>query len=161
MTFHLGFQPLEAPPVLPPKDTDVRVEFPFQADGTDVDDDDEYTQGGHDDERIIWKRDFTALPPGPGYTLSSVTETSIERVDPSHDLSDPVGASYKVKDKSTFTIFLDDVNFQREPAIRFAIKLIWNPPDQSTVQQKYQQDLVEYTEAKRREAHAQYVSTVT
>jgi hypothetical protein len=160
-----SLQPPDAPQKLASKETRFSVDFPFEVAAGDRDTDERYRNGDDDEgDHIVWQREYDASPPAAGYTIASVLEQAIVRVDPDNDPPD-VTAQYdpvQVNGQAStrFRISLPDVNFNDQTVIRFNLKIIWNPPDQSDEWKTYKQHLDEYTEAKRRAAHAAYVQEV-
>jgi hypothetical protein len=158
--------PPEAPPKLDPKTAQLVVEFPYQS-TTGADDEDDVTyykgddqEGGlNDNDFIVWQKKFKAAPPGTGYTLADVKEVSVDRIDPDEDMPQ-VAATYKPVDETTFEISLDQVNFNDQPAIRFVLELIWDPPEDTQEQQAYKARLDKYTEQSQRAAQAELVKAV-
>src|SRR5262249_11911807 len=135
------------------------VTVQFDLEPSDADNENDWTQGRAGDDRIVWERDYPATPPAPGYILAAVRESRIDKVDPGEDLPQ-VGARYTPIAADRFRISLDSVNFNEQPAIRFVLKLIWNPPDQSAALDAYKQKIAEFTERQQRAAHAEYVEAI-
>ena len=160
-----NIQPPEAPTPLPPKSDKFTFEFAFQQTNGD-EREGQYVREVHKGDEIIWQKVVTAPLPGLGYYLHDVIEDRYERTDPNNDPPE-VSATYDTSadDPSLgpdqFRINFDTVAFKDQPSIRFFITLIWNPPPISDEQRKaYEQQLAEYHERERREAHAQYVQAV-
>ena len=160
-----NIQPPEAPTPLQPKSEKFTFEFAFQqTKGNEREG--QYVRGVHNGDEIIWQKVVTAPLPGLGYYLHDVIEDRYERTDPNNEPPE-VSATYDTSadDPSLgpdqFRINFDTVAFKDQPSIRFFITLIWNPPPISDEQRKaYEQQLAEYHERERREAHAQYVQAV-
>jgi hypothetical protein len=163
-----SIQPPEGPPVLRPKEENLTFDFPYQMTRDNGErPESDYYEGLESEEdgsewsgrtKIVWERDYEASPPGPGYTLASVTVTGWQGSTPGkRQPATTPRVSFK---ENKFKLSLPYVTFGESNNIRFAIKLLWNPPNQSGAQAEYQNKLKEYTEAKRREAHAQYVSAI-
>lgn len=161
-------QPPEAPVALGPTTTEVTVNFPYQADGTDDDRGATFYEGSDHDsglrgspERIIWRRSFSAPPPGIGYSLNpnGVQELAIERVDPDRDPPE-VAAQFEVIGDNRFRISLPQINFHDQPSIRFVLELLWDPPDQSDALAAYRQKVDEYTAQQQREQQTALLDAV-
>jgi hypothetical protein len=152
-----AIDPPEAPTILPAKDEQVTVQFDLEP--SDADDENDWNHGVAGDDRIVWEREYPATPPAPGYTLAAVREVRIEKVDPGED-QPRVGPRYTPLPPDRFRISLDSVNFNEQPAIRFVVKLIWNPPDQSAAFDAYKAKVAEFTERQQRAAHAEYVEAI-
>lgn len=161
-----SLEPPEAPVALAQKTEPYSVVVPFEGIGNNPDHDnrnelyiDGYEDGDTSDDQIqhIWE--FDAPPPGPGYTLASITETSIEPVDPEEGRPS-ASALYEPIVPARFRITMNQVKFENQPAIRFALQLIWNPPDQAAALADFQKHWAEYTQAKSREGRLAYVRAV-
>ena len=167
-----GIQPPDSPVFPQPKAVDFAAEFAYEVakkpDGTishrDMGDDFRWEEiGGQlwfksDDAYIVPLREYAAPPPAPDYRLVNATIVShappnlLVAADP--EISDEVGGK--------FTIKLKNVNFDGNPAIQFALRLIWKP-DASLLQKakdQYEQKYNEYIEAKSRKAKEEYVKAV-
>lgn len=161
-------QPPEAPVALQAKTTEITVNFPYQADGTDDDRGATFYEGSDRDtglrgspERIVWRRHFTAPAPGAGYKLNAngVQEVSVERVDPDRDPPE-VAADYSVVTDDEFVIALPQVNFHDQPAIKFVLELLWDPPDQAAAEAAYAQKLAEFTARQQREEQSALIEAM-
>lgn len=150
--------PPDAPVILAPKEQSFEAIVPFRGVGNNDDRDELYTDGMRDGDRRAPRIDpvasFSAVPPDHGYELAGVQLSSIDRVNPEEDLPF-VAASFRVTSATEFTIRLDQVNFEDQPSIRFLLKLIWNPPDQTAAIQIYEAKLLEYTNERRKREHLQ------
>lgn len=156
--------PPDAPKPLPYKEVDYSVNFPYEADGTDEDKDERYVNGKNvetdEKDKIIYIRYYEVMPPEAGYTLKSINELSIEKVNPEEDYPE-VAAKYDVDSQNNkFSITLDDVNFNDQPEIKFNLKLIWKPPDQTQEMLSYQKDLAKYSEKNSRLSYIEYLKSV-
>ena len=161
-----NIQPPEAPSILAPKDEIIRIDFPYEMvvnHGEDLEDD--YIQGVEETTgllsptKIVWEREYDAVPPGQNYKIASVNLTAVERGNPEADSPD-VSSNITIIGNNRFKVSLPLVNFGGSASIRLILKLIWNPPEQTAAQEEYKKKLVEYTDARRREAHSQYVNAV-
>jgi len=166
-----SIQPPEAPPVLPSKEESITFDFPYQMTRNNGSrPESHYYQGLETEEdgselygrtMIVWEREYSATPPGHGYKLNNVSVTGYQgtgrgKNQPSAIPKIPLDT---IKDNK-FKLSLPYVTFGDSDGIRFVIKLIWTAPNQSDLQEQYKQKMAEYTEARRREAHAQYVDIV-
>lgn len=149
---------------LEPKETEMTVEFPFKSlnqinDSTH----DLYTNGWHSsDNRIDHTKQYRAQPP-LDYELSSVVAISIDRVDPQKDI--PLVAERIKVDKKTegkFTITLNRVNFYHQPAIKFTLKLMWEPTEEAkkNIEKENSARKTLYNEQQRRKAHDDYIKAI-
>lgn len=152
--------PPEAPPQMLPKEETYTVVVPFCAIGQHDNRSDKYFNGQENDgDRIKIDFEFAAPPPGLGYTLASIMENSIERVNPEED-QPQVAARYEITGDTSFQITLDQVEFNNQPSIRFVLNLIWNPPSQVEAMNQYRADLDKYNNERSREQHIAYVKAV-
>jgi hypothetical protein len=157
-----SIQPPEAPPTLDAKESEFTIDFPYQAIGESSDTDERFHRGDDGEgDKIRWQHSYNAVPPATGYNLNSIRLNSIERVDPGEDYPE-VTPTFHVtdKDKGTFLIVLDWVNFHDQPAIKFVLNLTWDPPDQKAVLEEFNKKLATYKEQQRREAYEKYVTAV-
>ena len=161
-----SIEPPEAPVALAQKAEPYSVVIPFEGIGSNPDHDnrnelyiDGYEDGDRSDDQIrhIWE--FDAPPPGPGYILASIVETSIEPTDPEEGRPS-ASAIYETIGDARFRITLKQVKFEDQHAIRFALQLIWDPPDQTQALTDFEQKWDEYTQAKSREGRLAYVKAV-
>jgi len=162
---HGDLEPPAAPQSLPSKETELKVEFPFSPLTDDNDDEDDYWQGKHDDSRIVWQKTFRGTPPAPGYVLADVQESSPTRAYDTDEGSPTVDASYDAPLEGTtdqFRINLNFVNFNSHRTLTFDLKLIWDPDEalRAAANAEFQKKWAEYTEERRRLAHAAFVEAV-
>jgi hypothetical protein len=149
--------PPEAPPQLPVQSTDFEFRFPWAPDAG-ADENELYVQGAAagSDKRIAWTRDVFPPPPAAGYTLTSVTELAVEGTNPGK-WRPLVNASYEVKDATHFTVSLQQARFYGNDALRFSVRTLWAPPDQTAVFDAYQKKLAEFDLEQRQRLHKEYV----
>ncbi len=161
-----SIEPPEAPVALAQKAEPYTVQIPFEGTGSDPDHDnrnelyiDGYEDGDTSEDQIkhIWE--FDAPPPGPGYKLASIVETSIDKTDPEEG-QPSVSAVYEPIGDARFRITMKQVKFEDQHAIRFSLQLIWNPPDQSAAEAEFQTKWEAYTQAKSREGRTAFVKAV-
>jgi enamine deaminase RidA (YjgF/YER057c/UK114 family) len=166
-------QPPDMPEPLQPKTTDFQVEVPFHGlFGNDDNGGALYvngtqgpplpTQAPRDIQYIF---DFPVTPPAAGYTIVSAVEKNVQRVDPNNDPAE-VAAIYntfppsKQVPDNMLVIELTNVKWNDQSAIGFDLELQWAPPSPDPGMVEYEKQYREYTKAKKRAAHADYVNAV-
>jgi hypothetical protein len=152
--------PPEAPPQLSVRNTDITILFPWEPLTKDAGATDVYVNGRRDNQRIRWKKTFTAVPPAPGYTLSAVTTSSFQKVDPDNNMPE-VTAKYVIDPaKNSFEMQLLRADYNDQSAIRAVLQLVWSPPDQSAAAAEYQIKLKAAQEKESRASRQAYVAAV-
>jgi hypothetical protein len=167
--FQTTVPPPEAPPALSAKKDQYVFTFDFEPldeEAADDGGDEEYHQGVDIAEapegKIRWFKDISVNSPATGYKLKSAAVISADRVDPEEDAPNPVATKCDVNaDGESFRIFLNKVNFQDQPSIRFTVDLIWDPPQiDAATEQEYKKKMETYTEETQKAAHAAYVKAM-
>lgn len=76
---------------------------------------------------------FQSQPPTPGFRLKSVRLGAIRGTDPSKDAPSLFAAHTTIEDEAVgrFTVVVDAVNFEQNPAIEVTAELLFEPPPQS------------------------------
>lgn len=159
------------PPDLAPPSFDVAPEdfqftVSFEPTSDEYDDNTDYHRGkGCDDAcRIKWQFEFSAPSPQPGYELVSVVQKNFERTDPDHDKPSLWALRYRVLDKKTgkFRVRLNDVNFEKQPAVTVTVGLTWNVSEKTRqdAEDQYATGIATYEQAKQREAQIAMVNAL-
>lgn len=155
-----GLQPPEAPVELPKKTVEVIIQFPYEnapdSEGNEMDVtfyDGDDREGGwfSNNDKIIWRREYQAEPPAPGYTMDAHIDFQVNH-------SSTVAAELtRINDQGKFKIALHQVNFDDKPSINFKVTTYWNPPDQSAALAAYQSKVAEFNAEKSRKEKEAYV----
>ncbi|NKQ52292.1 hypothetical protein HFP15_05305 [Amycolatopsis sp. K13G38] len=162
-------QPPATPVDPPPKSSPLAVRFDFEGFPPRDPDDATYADGVANkgnpllERRIRWERTFTAKAPEAGYQLAAVAVTSVERVDPDHDPASIVVPEFVVETSSTnvFTLRLRQVNFQEQPALMFALDLLWEAPALTkAAQARYDAQEAQFLAKLQRQEKDEYVTAV-
>jgi hypothetical protein len=180
-----AIQSPDAPTSPPVKTTDLQVNFDYENttrdDGTIFgggprnDDDNRYQFGKELDapsvneahNRVVWQREYEAPPPLPGYELTSISELSFDKVDATQGLP-TIGPAYATRaddpslPPTKFRVSMNYLVWNNQNAIRLTLRLVWSPPQSliDAAESAYQAKIVEFTEGKRRAAHADYLAAV-
>jgi hypothetical protein len=103
---------------------------------------------GEEDEYIVAHFEYTAIPPGPGYKLSTAPENRITKVSATtssgqvakflatYDVVDPVSGRFRIN--------CTNVHFGGGPYIAFTLSLVWEPPAVNPADAGYQEELAAY-----------------
>ncbi len=159
-------QPPDAPQPLEAKETQFQFTFPFKAAAGDPDTDDDFTRGANGSDKIVWQMPAKVASPAAGYTLSEVNMVTYTAPDPSASIhaapsfSIAAPGAGTVPIEGSFTMKLDQVNFDDQPYLVFNLRLLWAPPDPKIAQADYEKQLAGYKAKQRQEEHALYVTTV-
>jgi hypothetical protein len=155
----------EAPAGPQPKEDEYEYVCYFEPKKRSTDMEDEDYQDGKEvgDVGVIrheW--DVELAPPGPGYTLASVTPKSFEGTDPDNDPPVIGEATYEPTRPNKFRITLRKVNFEDNRGIRFIFRLIWKPDPQTEIAAKaaFDKKQVDLTNQKERAGRTEFVNAV-
>jgi hypothetical protein len=156
-----------SPPSFEMLESDYHFNVPFAPTTDSEDDNGDYIKGKHHDDngkKIKWKFKFNAPAPQRGYMLNSVREINYERTDPDHDPPSRWATSYKVTnaDNGEFEIWLNEANFEKQPAIKVTVKLIWSVSDSVKIEaeNQYKSKLDQFNYQKQREAQVAFVDAL-
>ncbi len=153
----------DAPVGLAPKTVELAIQFAYEntpgSEGHEMDvifyNGDDHEGGLNNNDKIVWRRKYKAVAPGPGYTLdkhmdcitnhSSVVAAEVIQLDP----------------QGTFEIVLREANFDDHPFIAFQITTYWSPPPTSADAQKaYDDALKAYDAEKERLLKEAYMASI-
>jgi hypothetical protein len=158
-----GLQRPDAPVAQAPKSVDLSIQYAYEntldSEGHEMDvifyDGDDHEGGANNNDKIVWRRKYKAVAPGPGYTLD-------EHIDYVTTHSSVVGADViQLDQQGTFEIVLHEVNFDDRPSILFQITTYWNPPPISADAQKaYDDALKAYDAEKERLLKEAYMASI-
>ena len=132
-----------------PKAVEVSIQYAYEntadSEGHEMDvifyNGDDHESGANNNDKIVWRRKYKAVPPGPGYTLD-------EHMDYVTNHSSVVAAEVILVDQQgTFEIVLHEANFDDKPSILFQITTYWNPPPISADAQKAYDDALKAYDA--------------
>jgi hypothetical protein len=169
-----GVQPPLAVTPLEPKTTQYTAAFHFEgrpnSEG-DVtgDNDQEYWNGRSDpsdedgeDDWIVYKRKYTPDLPGTGYLLNADHHSIVEiAIDSPDEGDDPIIATphyWISKDRKSFAIHLQHVDFNERNVINFHVQLAWDPPPISEEAKKaYDDELTKYHSDQKKAQHAAFI----
>ena len=156
--------PDQAPPSFDQMETDYVCNIPFSPNGDDYDDDDEYVKGAGDGDGIQWEFKFTAPSPKSGYELKDAREVSFERTTTDHDSPSKWATSYTVTDRGAgeFEVDLLEVNFEKQPAVKVTVKLIWGVKDdvRAAAEAAYIRNIDTYNQKQQQEAQKAMVDAL-
>ena len=153
----------DAPVGLAPKSVELAIQFAYEntpdSEGHEMDvifyNGDDHEGGLNNNDKIVWRRKYKAVAPGPGYTLDP-------HMDYVTNHSSVVAAEVtQVDQQGTFEIVLHEANFDDKPFIAFQITTYWSPPPTSADAQKaYDDALKAYDAEKERLIKEAYMASV-
>jgi hypothetical protein len=152
--FNTSAPPDLAPPTFENSETDYVFQIPFDPTTEDYDDNGDYIDGKNGGDRIKKRFNYETASPQPGYKIKAVTELHIEKTDPDHDPPSLWSIRYSPKGDGKFEAYLDEVNFEKQPAVRVTVRLLWGPTDKTMeeAQKEYEENVNKYEKQQQQKA---------
>ncbi|MFJ7073524.1 hypothetical protein [Streptomyces sp. NPDC098781] len=126
--------------------------------------DEDHLSHGHSDEYLVAHFDYTAVPPGPGWTVDTSQPEPIRVVEAK--ASNGSGTKYLGKCKildlasNRYQIRTELVNFANGNWISLSVRIMWKPPSTHPGQDAYDRALAEYRAEVDRLQRTAYVEAV-
>ncbi|MCB9883679.1 MAG: hypothetical protein H6832_17335 [Planctomycetes bacterium] len=152
------------PPSYRPEVEEYSFDIPFKPTTPKYDDNGEYVDGKRGNQKIQSEFVFTATKPRDHYELDAVHQIDFQRTDPNHDRPRRWSLSYTVVDKprGKFKVTLDRVNFDKQPAVRVRVRLMWKVSDGqlATARREFEQRVSDGKLERERDLYEFYVATL-